>query len=249
MHLSAVDRAMKIGTNQEPCQDHRRLSRLHNAISRVLCWPCNIAFAVAAVALDWRPLGLGFPWVQIALLWWVTTTGVFGFRYKHPNWRQEQAEVLHGPAISTPTDSLIPKRCWNPWELPKITKKTAIIMGARFGVLISLFMTLFSVLLLGLSDILAGVLLNRWTHISNAVLSSACAGFAFGFLMWFFGGRGYREWTDSTGQFSVEAKFVKAEEEIVWLNRSQDGEGITIPYAKMSNSDRDYVASKTKKRR
>ena len=239
---------MKFGTNQEPCQDHWRLSRLHNAISRVLWWPFNITFVVVAVALDWRPLGHEFPWVQIALLLWVTTTGMFGFRYKHPNWRQGQAEVLNDPAVSTATDSLIPNRCWTQWELPKITKKTAIVMGARFGILMSLFAILFSVIQFGFAE-LAGQSLNRWKLMSVAVLLSACSGFAFGFLMWFFGGRGYREWTDSTGQFSVEAKFVKAEEEIVWLNRSQDGEGITIPYAKMSNSDRDYVASKTKKRR
>ncbi len=38
---------------------------------------------------------------------------------------------------------------------------------------------------------------------------------------------------------------MKTKDGIVWLNRSQGGEIISVPFSKMSKADRDYVANKS----
>ncbi|MCL2304758.1 MAG: SHD1 domain-containing protein [Planctomycetaceae bacterium] len=49
-----------------------------------------------------------------------------------------------------------------------------------------------------------------------------------------------RTWTDSTGQFNVEAELVRVDGENVLL-RTTNGKQLTIPLAKLSNADRKYV--------
>lgn len=49
-----------------------------------------------------------------------------------------------------------------------------------------------------------------------------------------------REWTDDTGQYSVEAEFVELVGQVVKLKRS-DGEVISVPLEKLSRSDQEYA--------
>ena len=51
-----------------------------------------------------------------------------------------------------------------------------------------------------------------------------------------------RTWTDDTGQFSVEAELVEVKDGKAWLRKS-DGKVIAVPLAKLSQSDRDFLAS------
>ena len=49
-----------------------------------------------------------------------------------------------------------------------------------------------------------------------------------------------RTWSDSTGQFKIEARFDSVQGDLVFLKKS-DGTSIKIPLDKLSNADRDYV--------
>ena len=225
--------------------DHWRLSYLRKLIRQALWWPFTIAILLVASALNWRPLGLELPYVLLAFNYLIAGTLNFDFSRRYHKWRQDQAERLKPPVISADTDSPKHNRLWNPWKLPKITKKVAIVMGVAFGAIMwhVVFMPSF---IMVRDEELA---INRWAYLAGATLIFVVGGFQFGFSIWFFGGRGYREWTDSAGQFSVEAKFVKTIDGIVWLDRSQDGESISIPFSRMSQVDRDLVAAKSKKKR
>jgi uncharacterized protein (TIGR03067 family) len=50
-----------------------------------------------------------------------------------------------------------------------------------------------------------------------------------------------RKWTDTSGQFSVDAEFVEIKAGEVFLKKA-DGEVIGVPVAKLSESDRSYLA-------
>ncbi len=52
-----------------------------------------------------------------------------------------------------------------------------------------------------------------------------------------------RTWTDSTGDYRVEAEFVSFKDGTVWLKKS-DGEVITVPLDALSQTDQDYVKKK-----
>lgn len=51
-----------------------------------------------------------------------------------------------------------------------------------------------------------------------------------------------RKWTDATGQFSVEADFVRRQGDTVVL-RKQNGREIMVPWNKLSPSDQEYASS------
>ncbi len=51
-----------------------------------------------------------------------------------------------------------------------------------------------------------------------------------------------RTWTDSTGKFSLTAKLVSLDGDQVILER-ETGDKMTIPLAKLSKADQDYVAT------
>jgi hypothetical protein len=53
----------------------------------------------------------------------------------------------------------------------------------------------------------------------------------------------FRTWTDATGKFSIEAKFVGEDGDAVRLVK-QDGTELKVPLAKLSESDRKYVESR-----
>jgi len=52
----------------------------------------------------------------------------------------------------------------------------------------------------------------------------------------------FRTWTDATGQFSVEARYVKRAMDTVTLER-RDGTTIDVPFAKLSTTDQSFVRS------
>ncbi|MDA1055261.1 MAG: SHD1 domain-containing protein [Planctomycetota bacterium] len=52
----------------------------------------------------------------------------------------------------------------------------------------------------------------------------------------------FRTWTDSTGEFKVEAKLVSATADAVKIVRN-DGKELTLPLTKLSDADRQFVAS------
>jgi hypothetical protein len=49
-------------------------------------------------------------------------------------------------------------------------------------------------------------------------------------------------WTDSTGQHKTEARMILTSDGQVTLERA-DGKVVTIPLERLSQQDRDYVAS------
>jgi hypothetical protein len=51
----------------------------------------------------------------------------------------------------------------------------------------------------------------------------------------------YRTWTDSTGKFKVEAKFVKLENDKVELKRKDNGESVTLALSRFSNADAEII--------
>lgn len=51
----------------------------------------------------------------------------------------------------------------------------------------------------------------------------------------------YRTWTDNTGKFKVEAKFVKLENDKVELKRKDNGESVTLPLSRFSKADAEIV--------
>ena len=53
-----------------------------------------------------------------------------------------------------------------------------------------------------------------------------------------------RKWTDDTGGFSTDAKFVSEKDGIVTL-KTADGEQLEIPVAKLSKADQTYVKGLT----
>jgi hypothetical protein len=52
----------------------------------------------------------------------------------------------------------------------------------------------------------------------------------------------FRTWTDTTGQFSIEAKFVGEDGDKVRLV-NKDGKELKVPLAKLRESDRKHVES------
>jgi hypothetical protein len=50
----------------------------------------------------------------------------------------------------------------------------------------------------------------------------------------------FRMWNDSTGKFSVEAKFIKQAMGTVTLEK-RDGKRIQLPMAQLSGDDRKYI--------
>ena len=54
-----------------------------------------------------------------------------------------------------------------------------------------------------------------------------------------------REWTDTTGGFSVEAELVEVKDDKVRLKKS-NGQIVAVPIAKLSKGDREYIASLVK---
>ncbi|MEI8214150.1 MAG: SHD1 domain-containing protein [Planctomycetota bacterium] len=53
----------------------------------------------------------------------------------------------------------------------------------------------------------------------------------------------FRNWSDTTGKFSVEAKLVKVTADSVQLEKA-DGQKITVPLSKLSVDDRNYLESR-----
>jgi hypothetical protein len=53
----------------------------------------------------------------------------------------------------------------------------------------------------------------------------------------------FRTWTDATGKFSIEAKFVGEDGDAVRLVK-QDGKELKVLLAKLSEADRKYVESR-----
>ena len=51
----------------------------------------------------------------------------------------------------------------------------------------------------------------------------------------------YRTWTDNSGTFTVEAKYVGEEDDRVRLVRKTDGKEIKVPLARLSEADRKFV--------
>jgi hypothetical protein len=51
----------------------------------------------------------------------------------------------------------------------------------------------------------------------------------------------YRSWTDSTGTFTIEAKYVGTEGEKVRLLRKTDGKEVLVPLARLSEADRKFL--------
>jgi hypothetical protein len=49
-----------------------------------------------------------------------------------------------------------------------------------------------------------------------------------------------RTWTNNNGKFSVQAKYISADENKVTLEK-EDGTKITVEISKLSQEDRDYV--------
>ena len=56
-----------------------------------------------------------------------------------------------------------------------------------------------------------------------------------------------RKWSDTSGGFSVSATFVNIEKGNVSL-RKEDGSVVTVPLAKLSKSDQEYVRTETQKK-
>ena len=54
-----------------------------------------------------------------------------------------------------------------------------------------------------------------------------------------------REWTDTTGGFSVEAELVEVKDDKVSLKKPS-GQVVAVPIAKLSKGDREYIASLVK---
>jgi len=54
-------------------------------------------------------------------------------------------------------------------------------------------------------------------------------------------GGAYRTWTDNTGTFAIEAKYVGEEGENVRLVRKTDGKEVKVPLARLSEADRKFV--------
>ena len=54
-----------------------------------------------------------------------------------------------------------------------------------------------------------------------------------------------REWTDTTGGFSVEAELVEVKDGKVRLKKPS-GQIVAVPIAKLSKGDREYIASLVK---
>jgi hypothetical protein len=52
----------------------------------------------------------------------------------------------------------------------------------------------------------------------------------------------FRQWTDSTGQFKVQAKFLRVEGEAIVLEK-KDGEKIAVPKGRMSQADLKLIAA------
>ncbi len=51
----------------------------------------------------------------------------------------------------------------------------------------------------------------------------------------------YRSWTSADGQFQVEAKLVKVEDQVVHFKRKEDDSIIAVPLSKLSRADRRFV--------
>ena len=173
--------------------DHWRLSYLGKLIT---WWPFNIAILLVAIAVDWRPFGLESPYILLAFNWWVAATLYLDFILRGHKWRQDQAERLNAPVSPNPN------RLWKAGELPKITKKAGIVIGAYSGAILWHFM-LMPFLILSRDEEL---IINKWVAAAEMTPNFVVGGCGVGFVMWFIGGRGYREWTDSTGQFFVETE-------------------------------------------
>ena len=53
----------------------------------------------------------------------------------------------------------------------------------------------------------------------------------------------FRTWSDATGGFSIEAEYVRMVQARVTL-KTRDGRFVTVPLAKLSSKDQDYVRAK-----
>lgn len=53
-----------------------------------------------------------------------------------------------------------------------------------------------------------------------------------------------REWTDTTGQYKVEAELVDFDDRLVVLRKKQTGKLVAVPIEKLSGKDRDFLRSK-----
>ena len=58
----------------------------------------------------------------------------------------------------------------------------------------------------------------------------------------------FRTWTDDTGSFTLEAKYVGDEGETIRLLRRTDGKIITVPLSRLSEADRKFVERARKAR-
>ena len=50
-----------------------------------------------------------------------------------------------------------------------------------------------------------------------------------------------RTWSDKSGKFRVDAEFVKVEDDVVSLKRTDTGATIQVPLARLSEADREHV--------
>ncbi len=82
---------MKGGVDQGFCLSYWHLSYRRKFIRTLWNWPFAVALLVAAIALDWRPIGLEYPWDHIALLVFVSIGSIVQAVYTRRKWRQEQA--------------------------------------------------------------------------------------------------------------------------------------------------------------
>src|SRR5690606_39068716 len=53
-----------------------------------------------------------------------------------------------------------------------------------------------------------------------------------------------RQWTDSSGKFSVKAELVEVKDGQVHLKKADDGGVIIVPVARLSDADRNYLANR-----
>ena len=53
----------------------------------------------------------------------------------------------------------------------------------------------------------------------------------------------FRAWSDASGGFSIEAEYVRMVQARVTL-KTRDGRFVTVPLAKLSSKDQDYVRAK-----
>jgi len=59
----------------------------------------------------------------------------------------------------------------------------------------------------------------------------------------------YRNWTDSTGEFSIAAKFIEFKSDQVHLERKDNRKTIEVPISRLSEEDQKWVRDEIKRRR